>query len=54
MSHVREQKTIDYEMSTVDIVHVPDVGNIHNSMAQIVAILGDCPYNHADTNKYGH
>ena len=40
-------------MSTLNRVKVLDVGNIHESVAQIVAILGDYPCNHAETYNYG-
>ena len=49
-----KQTIIYYDMSTLNRVQVPDVGNIHESVAQIVAVLGDYPCNHADTHNYGH
>ena len=49
-----KQTVIDYDTSTLNRVQVPDVCNIQESVAQIVAVLGDYPCNHADTHNYGH
>lgn len=53
MSQIREE-AVKYDMSTLDRVQVPDVCNIHKVVTQIVAVLGDCPCNHADAHDYGH
>ena len=53
MSQIREE-AVKYDMSTLDRVQVPDVGNIHKVVTHIVAVLGEYPCNHADVHECRH
>ena len=53
MSQIRDEP-VQYDMSTLDRVQIPDVGNIHKVVTQIATILGDYPCNHTDAHDYGH
>ena len=53
MSQIRDEP-VQYDMSTLDRVKIPDVGNIHKVVTQISTILGDYPCNHAYAHDYGH
>ena len=53
MSQIKDE-LVQYEMSTLDRVKIPDVGNIHKVVTQIATLLGDYPCTHADAQDYGH